>query len=61
MVNVTVEIGFDLGDQTPVGFKLDDPVKGVLDNTEYILRELFSTTSPTAYKAFQQEEERAKP
>ena len=37
MVNVTVEIGFDLGDQTPVGFKLDDPVKGVLDNTEYIL------------------------
>jgi hypothetical protein len=37
MIAAKVEIGFDLGDDTPVGFKLDDPVKGVLDNTSYIL------------------------
>ena len=37
MIDVKVEIGFDLGADTPVGFKLDDPVKGVLDNIEYIL------------------------
>jgi hypothetical protein len=37
MVNIQVEIGFDLGENTPVGFKLDDPVKGVLDNVEFIL------------------------
>jgi hypothetical protein len=37
MIDIQVEIGFDLGDNTPVGFKLDDPVKGVLNNTEFIL------------------------
>jgi hypothetical protein len=37
MINIQVEIGFDLGDNTPVGFRLDDPVKGVLDNVEFIL------------------------
>jgi hypothetical protein len=37
MIDIQVEIGFDLGDNTPVGFKLDDPVKGVLDNVEFIL------------------------
>jgi len=37
MITPQVEIGFDLGPDTPVGFTLDDPVKGVLDNTQYIL------------------------
>ena len=37
MLDIKVEIGLDLGDETPVGFKLDDPVRGVLDNVEYIL------------------------
>ncbi len=37
MIDIQVEIGFDLGDNTPVGFRLDDPVKGVLNNTEFIL------------------------
>jgi hypothetical protein len=37
MIDIQVEIGFDLGDDTPVGFKLDDPVKGVLNNVEFIL------------------------
>jgi hypothetical protein len=37
MVDIKVEIGFDLGDNTPVGFRLDDAVKGVLDNVEFIL------------------------
>jgi hypothetical protein len=37
MINIQVEIGFDLGDNTPVGFRLDDPVKGVLDNVQFIL------------------------
>lgn len=33
-----VEVGFDLTD-SPIGpfFRLDDPVRGVLDNTEYVL------------------------
>lgn len=33
-----VEVGFDLTD-SPIGpfFKLDDPVRGVLDNTQYVL------------------------
>jgi hypothetical protein len=34
---VKVEIGFDLGDRSPQGFTLDDAVKGVLDNTSFIL------------------------
>jgi hypothetical protein len=37
MIDIQVEIGFDLGDNTPVGFRLDDSVKGVLDNVEFIL------------------------
>jgi hypothetical protein len=37
MITPQVEIGFDLGPNTPTGFKLDDPVRGVLDNTTYIL------------------------
>jgi hypothetical protein len=37
MIDAVVEIGFDLGDNTPIGFKLDDPVKGVLDNTNYVI------------------------
>jgi hypothetical protein len=37
MINAKVEIGLDLGENTPVGFQLDDPVKGVLDNTQFIL------------------------
>jgi len=37
MISAQVEIGFDLGEDTPVGFKLDDPIKGVLDNTQFIL------------------------
>lgn len=42
MISPKVEIGFDLGANTPTGFKLDDSVRGVLDNTVYILAgELF--------------------
>ena len=42
MISPVVEIGFDLGANTPTGFKLDDPVRGVLDNTSFILAgELF--------------------
>ena len=37
MIDVKVEIGLDLGDDTPVGFKLDDPIKGVLGNLQFIL------------------------
>jgi hypothetical protein len=37
MIDIQVEIGFDLGDDTPVGFRLDDAVKGVLNNVEFIL------------------------
>jgi hypothetical protein len=37
MITPKVEIGFDLGANTPTGFKLDDPTRGVLDNTTYIL------------------------
>jgi hypothetical protein len=32
-----VELGLDLGNNDPFAFRLDDPVKGVLDNTEYTL------------------------
>jgi hypothetical protein len=42
MISPKVEIGFDLGANTPTGFKLDDATRGVLDNTNYILAgELF--------------------
>jgi hypothetical protein len=34
---VKVELGLDLGDRSPQGFTLDDPVKGVLDNTSFVL------------------------
>lgn len=34
---VKVELGLNLGNNDPFAFKLDDPVKGVLDNTEYTL------------------------
>jgi hypothetical protein len=37
MIDVKVEIGLDLGDASPIGFKLDDPVRGVLGNTLYVL------------------------
>lgn len=47
MISPKVEIGFDLGANTPTGFKLDDPVRGVLDNTTFILAgELFYDISP---------------
>jgi len=42
MITPQVEIGFDLGPNTPTGFKLDDSVRGVLDNPTFILAgELF--------------------
>lgn len=42
MITPKVEIGFDLGANTPTGFKLDDATRGVLDNTTFILAgELF--------------------
>lgn len=34
---VKVELGLDLGDRSPQGFKLDDATRGVLDNTEFVL------------------------
>ena len=34
---VKVELGLDLGDNSPQGFTLDDAVRGVLDNTSFIL------------------------
>jgi hypothetical protein len=34
---VKVELGADLGERDPNSFKLDDPIKGVLDNTTYTL------------------------
>jgi hypothetical protein len=34
---VKVELGLDLGDNSPQGFTLDDAIKGVLDNTSFIL------------------------
>jgi hypothetical protein len=34
---VKVELGADLGDRDPNSFKLDDAIKGVLDNTTYTL------------------------
>jgi hypothetical protein len=37
VIDVKVEIGLDLGDETPIGFQLDDPVRGVLGNLEYVL------------------------
>ena len=37
MIDIKVEIGLDLEDDTPVAFTLDDAVKGVLNNIEYVL------------------------
>lgn len=37
MIDVSVELGLDLGDNSPVGFRLDDSVEGVLDNVVYTL------------------------
>jgi hypothetical protein len=37
MIDIKVEIGLDLGDNTPVGFRLDDPVEGKLDNVVFTL------------------------
>jgi hypothetical protein len=37
MISVKAEIGLDLGDATPIGFKLDDPIRGVLGNLDYVL------------------------
>ena len=34
---VKVELGLDLGDNSPQGFTLGDAIKGVLDNTSFIL------------------------
>lgn len=35
--SVKVELGLNLGQSDPYGFKLDDAVRGVLDNTSYTL------------------------
>jgi hypothetical protein len=35
--SVKVELGLDLGSRDPLAFELDDPIKGVLDNTEFTL------------------------
>lgn len=37
MLNELVEVGFDLSDNVGSFFKLDDPVKGKLDNVTYVL------------------------
>lgn len=45
--SITVELGLDLGNNSPIGFKLDDATRGVLDNTTYVLGgELFYDISP---------------
>ena len=36
-IDVKVEIGLDLGDNAPGAFRLDDEVRGVLDNTNFTL------------------------
>jgi len=44
--SVKVEIGLDLGDNAPGGFRLDDTTRGVLDNTSFTLGgELFYDVS----------------
>ena len=35
--SVKVELGLDLGSRDPLAFALDDPIKGVLNNTEFTL------------------------
>jgi hypothetical protein len=35
--SVKVELGLNLGQSDPFGFKLDDAIRGVLDNTDYTL------------------------
>lgn len=37
MISVKAEIGLDLGNAAFIGFKLDDPVRGVLGNLNYVL------------------------
>jgi hypothetical protein len=34
---VKIELGLNLGQSDPFGFKLDDPIRGVLDNIDYTL------------------------
>lgn len=34
---IKVELGLDLGDRSPQGFRLDDAVKGVLDGLDFVL------------------------
>jgi hypothetical protein len=42
VADIKVELGLDLGDRSPQGFKLDDPVRGVLDGVDFVLAgELF--------------------
>lgn len=36
-MDIKVELGLDLGNATPIGFKLDDSVRGKLDNVQYVL------------------------
>ncbi len=36
-MDIKVELGLDLGNATPIGFKLDDAVRGKLDNVQYVL------------------------
>jgi hypothetical protein len=36
-MDIKVELGLDLGNATPIGFKLDDAVRGKLDNIQYVL------------------------
>ena len=36
-MDIKVELGLDLGNATPIGFMLDDSVRGVLDNIQYVL------------------------
>ena len=36
-MDIKVELGLDLGNATPIGFKLDDAVRGKLDSVQYVL------------------------
>ena len=36
-MDIKVELGLDLGNATSIGFKLDDSVRGILDNVQYVL------------------------
>jgi hypothetical protein len=37
MLNLKVELGLDLGDNSPVGFTLNEATKGVLNSSSYVL------------------------